>query len=52
MPCHSASFLTISAFGIIVVATTILGNFGLTPLGKWSLRLAGVILIAAGLLFS
>lgn len=52
MPGHSASFLTISAFGIIVVATTILGNFGLTPLGKWSLRLAGVILIAAGLLLS
>ncbi|MFD1104125.1 hypothetical protein [Sphingobium olei] len=49
---HSASFLTISVFGIIVVATTIMGNFGLTPSGKWSLRLAGVTLIAAGLLLA
>jgi hypothetical protein len=49
---HSASFLTISTFGIIVVAATIMGNFGLTPFGKWSLRLAGVILIATGLLLA
>jgi hypothetical protein len=49
---QTASFLTISAFGIIVVAATIMGDFGLTPLGKWTLRLAGAILIAAGLLLA
>jgi hypothetical protein len=31
---QTASFLTISAFGVIVVASTIIGDFGLTPLGK------------------
>lgn len=49
---QTASFLTISVFGVIVVASTIIGDFGLTPLGKWTLRLAGLILIGTGLLLA
>lgn len=49
---QTASFLTISAFGVIVVASTIIGDFGLTPLGKWTLHLAGFILIGTGLLLA
>lgn len=42
--------LAISTFGLIVVAATILGDYGLTPLGKGLLRVIGVLLLGIGLL--
>ena len=46
----SLPLLMVSGLGIVVVAASILGDFGLTPFGTWALRLLGVILIGIGLL--
>ncbi|WP_232491806.1 hypothetical protein [Novosphingobium kaempferiae] len=44
--------VTLSAFGVIVIASTILGDYGLTPLGKYSLRAFGIALVGIGLMFA
>lgn len=45
----SPSMLTLAVFGLVVIASSLLGDFGLTPLGKWSLRTAGIIAIGVGI---
>lgn len=44
--------VTLSVFGVIVVASTILGDYGLTPLGRYSLRAIGIALIGLGLMLA
>lgn len=48
----SIPMIVLSAVGCVIVGTSILADFGLTPLGKWTIRAAGVALIAAGLLLA
>ncbi len=48
----SIPMMILSAFGLIVVASTILGDYGLTTLGKYSLRAIGVAFIGIGLMLA